>query len=152
KFNHDLGFSEAVYGLGTGLFFLGFLFFEVPSNLLLERIGARRTVARIMVLWGLVSAATMFVRVPFHFYSARLLLGAAEAGFFPGIIFYLTYWYPSGCRARMTSLFLLALPVAGLVGSPVSGWIMNGFDGLYGLKGWQWMFVLEGIPAILLGV
>lgn len=148
----DLGFSEQVYGVGVGLFFVGFILFEVPSNVLLDRIGARRTLLRIMVGWGVVSAATMFVRTPMEFYVARILLGMAEAGFFPGILLYLTYWFPSARRTRMTALFFLGLPVSGIVGAPLSGWIMHAFADVGGLKGWQWLFLLEGIPSVLLGL
>jgi len=147
----DLGFSEEVYGIGVGLFFVGFILFEVPSNLLLDRIGARRTLLRIMVGWGLVSTLTMFVRTPWEFYAARILLGAAEAGFFPGILLYLTYWFPSARRTRMTALFFLGLPLSGIIGSPLSGWIMHAFPGVGGLAGWQWLFLLEGIPSVALG-
>jgi D-galactonate transporter len=151
QFRTDLGFSEAVYGIGVGLFFVGFILFEVPSNILLDRIGARRTLLRIMVLWGLVSICTMFVTTPWEFYAARILLGAAEAGFFPGILLYLTYWFPSARRTRMTALFFLGLPLSGIVGSPLSGWILHTFPGVGGLHAWQWMFLLEGIPSVLLG-
>jgi ACS family phthalate transporter-like MFS transporter len=152
QFSADLGFSAAVFGLGAGLFFVGFLLFEVPSNLLLARIGARKTLLRIMVLWGLVSVLTMFVQTPWQFYTLRVLLGVAEAGFFPGIILYLSYWYPASRRARITALFFVGVPVAGLIGSPLSGWIMSHFAGYMGLKGWQWMLLLEGVPAVFLGV
>lgn len=147
----DLGFSEQVYGIGVGLFFLGFVLFEVPSNLLLERIGARKTLLRIMIGWGIVSTLTMFVQTPWQFYGVRILLGAAEAGFFPGILLYLTYWFPSARRTRMTALFFLGLPLSGIIGSPLSGWIMHSFQGVNGLHGWQWLFLLEGIPSIILG-
>ncbi|PVZ20539.1 MULTISPECIES: MFS transporter [unclassified Pseudomonas] len=152
QFSDQLGFDARVFGLGAGLFFIGFLLLEVPSNLLLARIGARKTLLRIMLLWGLVTVLTMFVRTPWQFYTLRVLLGAAEAGFFPGIILYLSYWFPAARRARITALFFVAVPVAGLVGSPLSGWIMHGMDGIAGLKGWQWMFLLEGLPAMVLGV
>ncbi|MBV6823136.1 MFS transporter [Pseudomonas sp. PD9R] len=152
QFSNDLGFSAAVFGLGAGLFFVGFLLFEVPSNLLLARIGARKTLLRIMLLWGLVSTLTMFVQTPWQFYTLRVLLGVAEAGFFPGIILYLSYWYPASRRGRITSLFFVGVPIAGLIGSPLSGWIMSFFSGYMGLKGWQWMFLLEGLPAMILGV
>ncbi len=148
----DLGFSEQVYGIGVGLFFVGFILFEVPSNLMLHRFGARKTLLRIMVAWGLVSALTMFIRTPWEFYAARLLLGAAEAGFFPGILLYLTYWFPSARRTRMTALFFLGLPLSGIIGSPLSGWIIHAFPRVGGLHGWQWMFLLEGIPSVLLGI
>ncbi len=148
----DLGFSEQVYGIGVGLFFVGFILFEVPSNVLLDRFGARRTLMRIMVGWGLVSCLTMFVSTPAEFYAARILLGMAEAGFFPGILLYLTYWYPSVRRTRMTAVFFLGLPLSGIIGSPISGWIMHAMPGVGGLRGWQWLFLLEGLPSVLLGV
>lgn len=152
RLSTDLRFSQQVYGLGVGLFFVGFILFEIPSNLLLDRIGARRTLLRIMVSWGAISAATMFVRTPGEFYAARGLLGMAEAGFFPGILLYLTYWFPSSRRTRMTALFLLGIPVSGIIGSPLSGWIMHSLEGAHGLRGWQWLFLIEGIPSVLLGV
>ena len=148
----DLGFSAQVYGIGVGLFFVGFVLFEIPSNILLDRIGARRTLLRIMVGWGAVSALTMFVRTPVEFYVARILLGMAEAGFFPGILLYLTYWFPSARRTRMTAVFFLGLPLSGIVGAPLSGWILHAFAGVGGLRGWQWLFMLEGIPSVLLGI
>jgi ACS family phthalate transporter-like MFS transporter len=151
-FKADLGFSDTVYGLGAGVFFIGFLLFEVPSNLMLAKIGARKTLLRIMTLWGLISALTMFVTTPAQFYGARFLLGAAEAGFFPGIILYLSYWYRSTHRARITSMFFIAIPLSGILGSPLSGWIMQNFAGRYDWKGWQWLFLLEGGPSIVLGV
>jgi D-galactonate transporter len=152
QFMHDLGFSEATYGLGAGLFFVGYVLFEVPSNLLMQRIGARRTLLRIMVAWGVVSSLMMFVRTPTQFYAMRLLLGVTEAGFFPGIIFYLACWFPSARRARVTAFFMMATAVAGIVGGPVSGFIMTRLAGVAGLPGWQWLFLLEGVPAVLLGL
>jgi D-galactonate transporter len=148
----DLGFSETVYGLGAGMFFIGYFFFEVPSNLLLHRVGARVWIARIMITWGLVSACFMFIRTPASFYALRFILGVAEAGFFPGIILYLTYWFPAERRARMVALFMAAPPLAGVVGGPLSGWIMQSFAGTWGMPGWQWLFLLEAIPAIVVGV
>ncbi|WP_336596469.1 MFS transporter [Paraburkholderia bengalensis] len=148
----DLGFSDAVYGLGAGIFFLSYLLFEVPSNLLLERVGARLTMLRIMFLWGITSAATMFVASPTQFYVVRFLLGLFEAGFFPGIILYLTYWYPSTRRGAVTGQFMFAIPVAGIIGGPISGWIMSHMGGVGGYAGWQWMFLIEGIPTAILGV
>ena len=148
----DLQFSETVYGLGAGIFFLGYFLFEVPSNLILHRVGARRWIARIMITWGLISSAMMFVTTPTMFYILRFLLGVAEAGFFPGIILYLTYWYPAHRRGRITSLFMTAVPLAGVIGSPVSGWIMERFAGLHGWAGWQWLFLLEGMPSVLVGI
>jgi len=148
----DLGFSDAVYGLGAGIFFLGYFAFEVPSNLILHRVGARVWIARIMITWGLISAATLFVTTPTQFYVMRFLLGVAEAGFFPGIILYLTYWYPAARRSQMTAWFMSAVPLSGLVGGPVSGWILHHFHGQHGWAGWQWLFVLEGLPAVVLGL
>ncbi|MFL9966963.1 MFS transporter, partial [Paraburkholderia sediminicola] len=133
-------------------FFLSYLLFEVPSNLLLERIGARLTLLRIMFLWGVTSAATMFVATPTQFYVVRFLLGLFEAGFFPGIILYLTYWYPSTRRGAVTGQFMFAIPVAGIIGGPISGWIMGSLTGVGGLNGWQWMFLLEGLPTAALGI
>jgi D-galactonate transporter len=152
EMSSDLGFSEAVYGLGAGIFFFSYLLFEVPSNMLLERVGARLTMLRILVLWGITSAATMFVSSATQFYVARFLLGVFEGGFFPGIILYLTYWFPSARRGLVTGMFMFAVPIAGIFGGPVSGLIMTGMDGLHGMRGWQWMFLIEGIPSIVLGV
>lgn len=148
----DLQFSDTVYGLGAGIFFIGYFLFEVPSNLLLHRIGARRTLARIMIGWGLVSAAMMFVQSPTSFYLLRFLLGVAEAGFFPGVVLYLTWWYPAARRGRVTALFVTAVAVSGVIGNPVSGYIMHALDGHHGWHGWQWLFLLEGLPAVGLGV
>ena len=147
-----LGFSETVYGLGAGIFFIGYFLFEVPSNLILHRVGARVWIGRIMITWGLVSASFMFVTTPTMFYVLRFLLGLAEAGFYPGIILYLTYWFPSSRRARMTSLFMTAIPISGVFGGPLSGWIMATFAGNAGWHGWQWLFLLEALPSIVLGV
>jgi MFS family permease len=148
----DLRFSETVYGLGAGMFFIGYFLFEVPSNMILHRVGARMWIGRIMITWGLVSAAFMFVSTPAMFYVLRFVLGVAEAGFFPGRILYLTYWYPSRRRARIVALFMTAIPLSGVLGGPLSGWIMATFAGVRGLTGWQWLFLLEAIPAIVLGV
>lgn len=148
----DLRLSDTVYGLGAGIFFLGYFLFEVPSNLLMLRVGARRWIARIMVSWGLLSAAMLFVATPSSFYAMRFLLGVAEAGFFPGVILYLTYWYPAQRRARIVAIFMSGVAVAGVVGGPLSGWIMSHFAGHAGLAGWQWLFLLEGLPAVALGV
>ncbi|MSQ68282.1 MAG: MFS transporter [Gammaproteobacteria bacterium] len=147
----DLHFSETVYGLGAGVFFLGYFFFEIPSNLLMHRIGARATLARIMLAWGVVSAATLLVSTPGQFYAMRFLLGVAEAGFFPGVVLYLTYWYPAARRGRAQALFVTAVAIAGVLGNPLSGWIMLTTQGLYGLQGWQWLLLLEGIPSVFLG-
>jgi len=147
----DLKFSEAVYGLGAGVFFVGYLMFEIPSNIALHKYGARRWIARIMMTWGLLSAAMMFVETPMSFYLLRFLIGIAEAGFFPGIIFYLTTWFPSHRRGVMISLFIAALPISSMLGSLISGLIMQTLDGVAGYAGWQWLFVIEGLPAVALG-
>ena len=148
----DLQFSDTVYGLGAGIFFIGYFLFEVPSNVILHRVGARVWIARIMVTWGVISAEMMFVESVTSFYVMRFLLGVAEAGFFPGIILYLTYWYPAARRARMTALFMSAIALSGVIGGPLSGWIMQSFAGMGGLKGWQWLFVLEGLPSVAVGI
>jgi len=148
----DLGFSETVYGLGAGMFFIGYFFFEVPSNVILHRVGARMWIARIMITWGIISAAFVFVRTVPMFYLLRFLLGVAEAGFYPGIILYLTYWYPSERRARVTALLMLAIPIAGIFGGPLSGWIMERFANTAGWHGWQWMFLIEAIPSVIVGI
>ncbi len=148
----DLALSDTVYGIGAGIFFLGYFLFEVPSNLLLEKVGARRWIARIMVSWGIVSAATMFATGPLSYYALRFLLGVAEAGFFPGVVLYLTYWYPAHRRARIVALFMSGVAVAGVLGGPLSGWIMQHFAGSGGLAGWQWLFLLEGVPSVVLGI
>jgi MFS transporter, ACS family, tartrate transporter len=147
----DLGLSDAVYGFGAGLFFLGYCLFEIPSNLLLERVGARRWIARIMICWGLVSMATIWISGIWSFYAARVALGLAEAGFFPGMVLYLTYWIPEAERARTNALFMMAAPIAIAIGAPVSDAIMK-LDGTLGLRNWQWLFLLEGLPAVLLGL
>jgi MFS transporter, ACS family, tartrate transporter len=147
--NNDLGLSSTAFGFGAGLFFLTYFLFEVPSNLALERFGARRWIARIMFTWGLLSAATAFIRGEHSFYTIRLLLGASEAGFFPGVIFFLTLWLPFSYRARVVAAFMAAMPVASVIGSPVSG-LLTQLNGLAGLKGWQWMFLIEALPALVL--
>ncbi|EJN09009.1 MFS transporter [Herbaspirillum sp. YR522] len=148
----DLGFSETVFGLGAGLFFIGYFLFEVPSNILMHKVGARVWIARIMITWGLLSACFMFIETPTQFYVLRFLLGLAEAGFYPGIILYLTYWFPSHRRAKVIAVFMSGIPVAGILGNPLSGWIMDAFHGDSGMHGWQWMFVIEAIPAVLIGL
>ena len=163
----ELKFSDAVYGFGAGIFFIGYFIFEVPSNVLLERIGARVWIARIMITWGIISSAFVFTGdihwgsiatsfnctdPEFSFYVLRFLLGVAEAGFFPGIILYLTYWFPGPRRAKMVALFMTAIAISNVIGSPVSGAIMQYMDGAYGWRGWQWLFVLEGLPSVLVGV
>ena len=151
QMNADLKFSESAFGFGSGVFFLGYCLFEVPSNLILARVGARIWISRIMLTWGLISVAMMFVRTPLQFYFLRFLLGAAEAGFFPGVIYYLSLWYPAAHRARAIAAFMTAVPVTGLVGGPLSGWLLS-LRGLHGLAGWQWLFLGEGLPAIVLGI
>src|SRR5579862_4295100 len=147
-----LHFSESTYGLGAGLFFIGYFVFGVPANIMLHRVGARRWLAGIMGFWGVTSAASIFISTPGEFYALRLLLGAAEAGFFPGVIFYLTQWYPEARRAKANALFMSAVAVCGAAGSLLSGWIMQNFDGRAHLPGWQWLFLLEALPAILMGI
>ncbi len=149
--NADLKFSPLVFSWGAGIFFIGYFLFEVPSNIALEKFGARRWIARIMVTWGLISALMALVSGPWSFYGLRFLLGVAEAGFFPGIILYLTYWYPAAYRARFLATFAIAVPVSTVIGAPVSG-LLLGLDGMMGLQGWQWLFIIEGIPSVILGV
>jgi len=151
QMNSDLGFSSAAFGFGSGVFFLGYCLFEVPSNLLLHRVGARRWIARIMVSWGAISVAMMFVQTTLTFYVLRFLLGAAEAGFFPGMIYYLSLWYPEAQRARAIAAFMTAVPVSGVIGGLLSGALLE-LHGTFGLAGWQWLFLVEGVPAVLLGV
>ena len=147
----DLGLNDAQFGQGAGLFFIGYCLFEVPSNLMLERVGARRWIARILISWGIVSMGMLLVRDAWTFYAARVLLGIAEAGFFPGIVLYLTYWIPEADRARTGALFMMAAPVSIIVGAPISDRLLT-LDGRLGLHGWQWLFLLEGLPAIVLGI
>ena len=148
----DLHFSAAVYGFGSGVFFVGFLLFEVPSNLILYRVGARVWIARIMVTWGVISMLTLFVRTPAAFYTMRFLLGAAEAGFLPGVVYYLTQWYPKHRHGRVISLLITAAAAGGVVVGPLSGWMMDVFSGVGALRNWQWLFLLQGIPALIVGV
>ncbi|MDR5799780.1 MULTISPECIES: MFS transporter [unclassified Caballeronia] len=149
---NDLRFSETIYGVGAGIFFLGYFLFEVPSNLVLHRVGARNWLARIMLTWAVISASFVFVKSPTMFYVLRFLLGVAEAGFAPGVILYLTYWFPAARRAKALSLFFMAIPLAGMVGGPLSGWIMHALAGAHGLAGWKWLFMLEALPSLFLGV
>jgi ACS family tartrate transporter-like MFS transporter len=149
--NAELKFSPLVFGWGAGIFFIGYFLFEVPSNIALEKFGASRWIARIMVTWGIISGLMAMVTGPWSFYGLRFILGVAEAGFFPGIILYLTYWYPAEYRARFLAAFTIAVPVSTVIGAPVSG-LLLGLDGALGLKGWQWLFVAEGIPSIVLGI
>jgi sugar phosphate permease len=152
QFLHDLHMNDEMFGLAAGIFSIGYVALEVPSNLLLDRIGVRRTLLRIMVLWGLVTALLMLVRNEYHLYILRFLLGAAEGGLFPGVLFYLTFWFPDRLRGRMTSLFVMAVPFGGIIAGPISGLIMDGMQGMWGLHGWQWLFLMEGLPAVALGV
>ena len=148
----DVRMSDTAYGIGAGIFFVGYFLFEVPSNLILHRVGARVWIARIMVTWGVLSMLMMFVTGPVTFYVLRFLLGVAEAGFFPGIVLYLTHWYPSSRRARIISMFLTGVAISGVIGGPLSGWILTRMAHVSGLAGWQWLFLLEGIPSLVMGV
>ncbi len=150
EMNQDLGLSRFIYGLGAGIFFLSYVLFEVPSNLILHKVGARKWIARIMISWGLVSAGTAFITGPNSFIAARLLLGLAEAGFFPGIILYLTYWYPAEVRGKIIGAFMLAIPLSTVFGAPISTALLD--ISIFGLKGWQTLFLLEGLPSVLMGV
>jgi ACS family tartrate transporter-like MFS transporter len=149
QMNQDLGFSDAVYGFGAGVFFLSYTAFEIPSNLLLHRVGARRWIARIMLTWGVIAMGMMFVRTPWQFYLGRFLLGFAEAGFFPGVVYYVTQWFPSEARGRALSRFIIANPLSAVVMGWVAGWLL-GLNGVFGLRGWQWLFILEGLPTVIL--
>lgn len=148
----DLKWSESIYGLGAGIFFLGYFFFEVPSNLLLQKIGAKKTIMRITIGWGFTTIAMMFVKTPEQFYVGRFLLGVFEAGFYPGIILYLTYWFPNERRAKAFGMFMSASAFAGVIGGPLAGWILTSFNGVSGWSGWQWVFLLEGIPSVIAGI
>lgn len=149
--NKALGFTSAVYGFGGGIFFLGYFIFEVPSNILLSKVGARVWIARILITWGIISACTALIAGPLSFYSVRFLLGIAEAGFFPGIILYLTWWFPSYYRSRIVGVFMAAIPISNILGSLVSGFLLD-LDGWLGIAGWQWLFIMEAAPAVILGV
>ena len=152
QMKHDLGFSDAMYGFGAAVFYIGYVVCEVPSNLLLAKFGARKTFVRIMSLWGIASVGMMLVSTPSQFYALRFMLGVFEAGFFPGIVLYLTYWYPATRRAAVMSIFFAGVAIAGVLGGLISGWIMRDMAGVAGMFGWQWMFVIEGAPAIVLAV
>ncbi len=147
-----LKFSESIYGLGAGIFFLGYFLFEVPSNVILHKVGARVWICRVLITWGIISGCTALVRKPWEFYTVRFLLGVAESGFFPGMILYLTYWFPSHRRANVVAMLVAGVPVSGMIGGPVSGYILHRFDGAGGISGWEWLFILEAIPAVILGV
>lgn len=148
----ELGLSEYVYGLGAGIFFIGYAAFEVPSNLIMHKVGARLWIARIMITWGIVSGLFAFAQTPTHFYILRFLLGVAEAGFAPGVLLYVTYWFPAARRARALSIFFIAIPISGVLGAPLSGWIMDVFHGSAGWGGWRWLFLIEAVPALVAGV
>ncbi|MEH2486390.1 MFS transporter [Bradyrhizobium sp. AZCC 2230] len=150
QMNKDVGLTASMFGFGSGLFFVTYFIFEVPSNLVLEKVGARLWIARIMITWGLVSAATALVVGPYSFYLVRFLLGAAEAGFYPGVLLYLTFWFPKSYRARVVALFMVSVPAASFIGSPISAALLQ-LDGWLGLHGWQWMSIVEAAPAILFG-
>ncbi|MEY9625793.1 MFS transporter [Sinorhizobium fredii] len=152
QMSSELGLSEAAYGIGAGIFFIGYFLFEVPSNVILNKVGARVWIARIMITWGVISAAFVFTTSDTVFYILRFLLGVAEAGFFPGIILYLTTWYPAHRRAKIITIFMSAIPISSIFGNPLSGLLMDSFHGTHGLSGWQWMFLIEAIPAIIFGI
>ncbi|EON16666.1 MFS transporter [Cupriavidus necator] len=151
QMSQQLGFSETVYGLGAGIFFIGYFLFEVPSNLALHKFGAKVWIGRIMITWGILSACFAFVQTPTQFYTLRFLLGLAEAGFTPGIVYYLSCWYPSHRRAKIMAIYCMGSPLSGIIGNPLSGFLMGSMAGVSGLGGWQWMFVIEAVPAVLLG-
>lgn len=148
----DIGLSDLAFGFGAGVFFIGYCLCEIPSNMVLQRVGARFWITRIMITWGLLSISMMFVKTPTAFYILRFLLGMAEAGFYPGVVLYMTYWFPSYARSQGMAWFNLGIAMAGVLGSPLSGWIMQTFAGVAGMAGWQWLFLLEGLPAVLLGI
>ncbi|MGF6572381.1 ACS family tartrate transporter-like MFS transporter [Paraburkholderia sp. GAS333] len=152
QMNHDIGLTPAMYGLGAGIFFIGMLPFEVPSNLMMVRFGARVWLARIMVVWGLVTLASSMITGPHSFYAVRFLLGISEAGFFPGVLFFLTFWFPREHRTQIIARFMISLPIAAAIGGPLSSLILQCFDGVAGIPGWRWLFVVEGIPAVILGI
>jgi D-galactonate transporter len=147
----DLHFSETVYGLGAGIFFIGYFIFEVPSNIILHKVGARLWIARVMLTWAVISAAMMFVTTPTVFYALRFALGLAEAGLFPGVILYLTYWFPASRRGKIIAFFMTGIPISGVIGGPLSGWILHAMSGVHGWAGWQWLFLLEAIPSLVMG-
>lgn len=151
-FTADLHFDEAIYGFGAGIFYLGYVLLEIPSNFYLSRIGIRKTMLRIMIVWGACSAAMALMSTALHYYLLRFLLGAAEAGMFPGILLYVTFWIPPARRARVTALFMASIPIAGMVGGPLAGWIMHSFSHAHSMAAWRWLFLLEGAPAVVLGV
>src|ERR1039457_727090 len=147
----DLRMSDSVYGLGAGIFFIGYFFFEVPSNMILQRIGARFWIGPIMIVWGVVSACTMLVKDATGFYAVRFLLGIVESGFFPGVILYLTYWFTGRHRAKMVAAFMSAIPLSGVVAGPLCGWILGRTPGAGHMRAWQWLFLAEGLPSVVIG-
>jgi len=152
QMQQDLGISDAVYGAGAGIFFIGYFFFEVPCNIALQRVGAKFWLGPIMIVWGLVSACTMLVKTAGEFYLVRFLLGVVESGFFPGVILYLTFWFPSKHRAKMVAAFMTAVPLSGVIGGPISGWILDKMSSTGGLRGWQWLYLIEALPSLLAGL
>jgi len=152
QMQQDLGISDAVYGVGAGIFFIGYFFFEVPCNIALQKIGAKYWLGPIMIVWGIVSGCTMFVKSATGFYAVRFLLGIVESGFFPGVILYLTFWYTRKHRARMVAAFMTAIPLSGVIGGPVSGWILDRMSSVGGLRGWQWLYIAEAAPSIVAGI
>jgi MFS family permease len=152
QMQQDLGISDAVYGAGAGIFFVGYFFFEIPCNLALQKIGAKYWLGPIMIVWGLVSACTLFVKTAGEFYLVRFLLGVVESGFFPGVILYLTFWYTSKHRAKMVAAFMTAVPLSGVIGGPISGWILDKLSSRGGLRGWQWLYLVEAVPSLLAGL
>jgi MFS family permease len=148
----DLGMNDAVFGIGSGIFFIGYLFFQIPCNIALQKIGAKRWLGPIMIVWGLVSACTMFVHGTFDFYAVRFVLGIVESGFFPGVILYLTFWFTGRYRAQMVAIFMTAIPLSGFIFGPISGWLMKRLNNVAGLHGWQWLFVVEAVPSMLAGL
>lgn len=149
---HELNLSSTAYGLGAGLFFIGYVLLEVPSNIVLHRVGARLWIARIMITWALLSGATAFVHTPMQFYFLRFFLGVAEAGFIPGVLLYLTYWFPAQRRGRVNGIFLAALPLSAILGGPLSGLILSALSGVQGISGWRWLFLIEAVPSFVLGI
>jgi MFS family permease len=152
QMQHDLGISDAAYGLGAGVFFLGYFFFEIPCNLVLQKVGAKRWLGPIMVVWGIVSACQMLVRSEAGLYVIRFVLGVSESGFFPGVILYLTFWFPRKYRAQMVAAFMTAVPISGIMGGPISGWILQFMNGAGGLRAWQWLFLFEAVPSVIAGL
>ncbi|WP_338510099.1 MFS transporter [Erwinia aphidicola] len=152
QMSSDLAFSETVYGLGAGIFFIGFFFFQIPSNMALHRFGARRPLAALLISWAVIAPLTALVATPFQFYAVRFLLGLTESGFYPGVILYLSLWFPSYRRGKMFALFAAAVPLSGLLGGPISGWIMEYFHNVQGIAGWKWLFIIQGTPSLLIGL